>query len=58
MIDILGESIVHSQNGLLTTVAYKLGPNSPAVYALEGSVAIAGILLDIIIIIIYNWKVI
>ncbi|XP_039746879.1 glycerol kinase-like [Pararge aegeria] len=37
-----GESIVHSQNGLLTTVAYKLGPNSPAIYALEGSVAIAG----------------
>ncbi|XP_052737431.1 glycerol kinase [Bicyclus anynana] len=37
-----GESIVHSQNGLLTTVAYKLGPNSPPIYALEGSVAIAG----------------
>ncbi|CAH2086488.1 unnamed protein product [Euphydryas editha] len=37
-----GESIVRSQNGLLTTVAYKLGPNVPPVYALEGSVAIAG----------------
>ncbi|XP_046964692.1 glycerol kinase-like [Vanessa cardui] len=37
-----GESIVHSQNGLLTTVAYKLGPNVPPIYALEGSVAIAG----------------
>ncbi|CAK1552051.1 unnamed protein product [Leptosia nina] len=37
-----GESIVHSQNGLLTTVAYKLGPEAPAVYALEGSVAVAG----------------
>ncbi|CAH0720824.1 unnamed protein product, partial [Brenthis ino] len=37
-----GESIVHSQNGLLTTVAYKLGPNAPPIYALEGSVAIAG----------------
>ncbi|XP_047527742.1 glycerol kinase-like [Vanessa atalanta] len=37
-----GESIVHSQNGLLTTVAYKLGPNEPPIYALEGSVAIAG----------------
>ncbi|XP_050345692.1 glycerol kinase-like isoform X2 [Nymphalis io] len=36
-----GESIVHSQNGLLTTVAYKLGPNVPPIYALEGSVAIA-----------------
>ncbi|XP_026329430.1 glycerol kinase-like [Hyposmocoma kahamanoa] len=37
-----GDSIVHSQNGLLTTVAYKLGPDAPPVYALEGSVAIAG----------------
>lgn len=37
-----GDSIVHSESGLLTTVAYKLGPNSPPVYALEGSVAIAG----------------
>lgn len=39
---ISGDSIVHSQNGLLTTVAYKLGPDAPPVYALEGSVAIAG----------------
>ncbi|XP_013186561.2 glycerol kinase isoform X1 [Amyelois transitella] len=37
-----GDSIVHSENGLLTTVAYKLGPDAPPVYALEGSVAIAG----------------
>ncbi|XP_068629489.1 glycerol kinase 3-like isoform X2 [Battus philenor] len=37
-----GESIVHSQNGLLTTVAYQLGPNAPPTYALEGSVAVAG----------------
>ncbi|XP_038215506.1 glycerol kinase-like [Zerene cesonia] len=37
-----GESIVHSQSGLLTTVAYKLGPDAPAIYALEGSVAVAG----------------
>ena len=36
-----GEHIVHSKSGLLTTVAYKLGPRK-AVYALEGSVAIAG----------------
>ncbi len=27
---------------MITTVAYKLGPNRPAVYALEGSVAVAG----------------
>lgn len=37
-----GDSIVHSQHGLLTTVAYKMGPDSPPAYALEGSVAIAG----------------
>ncbi|CAH2073973.1 unnamed protein product, partial [Iphiclides podalirius] len=37
-----GESIVHSQNGLLTTVAFKLGPDAPPIYALEGSVAVAG----------------
>lgn len=37
-----GHKIVQSERGLLTTVAYQLGPDSPAVYALEGSVAIAG----------------
>jgi glycerol kinase len=36
-----GEKIVHSQNGLLTTVCYKIG-DSPAIYALEGSIAMAG----------------
>lgn len=36
---------MHSQNGLLTTVAYKLGSNAPPIYALEGSVAIAGIVV-------------
>ncbi|XP_041977169.1 glycerol kinase-like [Aricia agestis] len=41
-----GESIVHSENGLLTTVAYKLGPSAPPIYALEGSVAIAGDMLQ------------
>lgn len=35
----------HSDNGLLTTVAYKFG-DEPAVYALEGSVAIAGALVQ------------
>uniref|UniRef100_A0A8K9WXE9 glycerol kinase n=1 Tax=Oncorhynchus mykiss TaxID=8022 RepID=A0A8K9WXE9_ONCMY len=33
---------VMSDHGLLTTVAYKLGRDKPACYALEGSVAIAG----------------
>lgn len=33
---------VQSNHGLLTTVAYKLGPDAQPVYALEGSVAIAG----------------
>ncbi|XP_065347191.1 glycerol kinase-like isoform X2 [Cloeon dipterum] len=37
-----GTNIVQSQHGLLTTVGYKFGPKSPAVYALEGSVAVAG----------------
>ena len=36
-----GSDIVYSKHGLLTTVGYKLG-NEKAVYALEGSVAIAG----------------
>jgi glycerol kinase len=36
---------VPSKHGLLTTVAYKLG-HSPAVYALEGSIAIAGALVQ------------
>ncbi len=36
---------VPSKHGLLTTVAYKLG-NAPAVYALEGSIAIAGALVQ------------
>lgn len=37
-----GTAKVSSAHGLLTTVAYKMGPNEPAVYALEGSVAVAG----------------
>lgn len=40
-----GEQPVQSEFGLLTTVAYKLGPK-PAHYALEGSVAIAGALVQ------------
>ncbi|XP_015266106.1 PREDICTED: glycerol kinase [Gekko japonicus] len=34
-----------SEHGLLTTVAYKLGRDQPACYALEGSVAIGGALV-------------
>lgn len=37
-----GTAVVDSTHGLLTTVAYQLGPEKPPVYALEGSVAIAG----------------
>lgn len=37
-----GATPVLSKNGLLTTVAYKLGANAPVAYALEGSVAIGG----------------
>lgn len=37
-----GTKIVNSKNGLLTTVAFQLGTNSPVYYALEGSVSTAG----------------
>lgn len=37
-----GTTSVESTHGLLTTVAFQFGPNSPPFYALEGSVAIAG----------------
>jgi glycerol kinase len=40
-----GEKPVLSRNGLLTTLGYKLG-DKPAVYALEGSIAIAGALVQ------------
>jgi glycerol kinase len=40
-----GTDIVHSQSGLITTVAYKLG-TEPAHYALEGSIAVAGSLVQ------------
>lgn len=36
---------MHSVHGLLTTVAYQLGKHTPPVYALEGSIAIAGALI-------------
>ncbi|XP_063373914.1 glycerol kinase 3 [Cydia amplana] len=37
-----GDIRVNSSRGLLTTVAFQLGSKNPPVYALEGSVAIAG----------------
>ncbi|QIK62212.1 glycerol kinase GlpK [Leucobacter viscericola] len=40
-----GEEIVHSANGLITTVGYKLG-DGPTHYALEGSIAVAGSLIQ------------
>ncbi|WP_448952619.1 glycerol kinase GlpK [Labrys neptuniae] len=40
-----GEKPFHSTAGLLTTLGYKLGDNKP-VYALEGSIAIAGALVQ------------
>jgi glycerol kinase len=40
-----GTEIVHSQSGLLTTLGYKMGDN-PAVYCLEGSIAITGALVQ------------
>jgi len=40
-----GEHAFHSHHGLLTTLAYKLG-DGPAHYALEGSIAITGALVQ------------
>lgn len=40
-----GQEAVFSENGLLTTVCYKLG-DQPTVYALEGSIAVAGSLVQ------------
>ncbi|KAJ7558009.1 hypothetical protein O6H91_04G021200 [Diphasiastrum complanatum] len=37
-----GDEVIRSKHGLLSTVAFKLGPNAPTHYALEGSIAIAG----------------
>ncbi|KAF8889329.1 glycerol kinase [Infundibulicybe gibba] len=34
--------IVKSDHGLLSTIAYQAGPNAKPVYALEGSIAVAG----------------
>ena len=40
-----GEEIVPSKNGLLTTVCYQIGDSKP-IYALEGSIALAGSLVQ------------
>ncbi len=40
-----GEEQVPSENGLLTTVCYKLG-DKPTIYALEGSIAVTGSLVQ------------
>ena len=40
-----GDRLVHSNYGLLTTMAYKLG-DQPARYALEGSIAVTGALVQ------------
>lgn len=40
-----GEDLVQSSSGLITTLAYQFG-TEPAVYALEGSIAIAGALIQ------------
>ncbi|KAG6890080.1 hypothetical protein C0995_012029 [Termitomyces sp. Mi166 len=37
-----GDQIVKSTHGLLSTVAYQAGPGAKPVYALEGSIAVAG----------------
>jgi len=40
-----GTDIIHSKNGLLTTLGYKLGDAEPH-YALEGSIAVTGALVQ------------
>ncbi|MFD7735717.1 glycerol kinase GlpK [Kitasatospora phosalacinea] len=40
-----GEKIVHSYHGLLTTVGFRIG-DRPPVYALEGSIAVTGSLVQ------------
>lgn len=40
-----GTDIVQSKNGLLTTLGYKIG-DQPAVYALEGAIAVTGSLVQ------------
>jgi glycerol kinase len=40
-----GERIIHSSHGLLTTVGYRLG-DGPTHYALEGSIAVTGSLVQ------------
>jgi glycerol kinase len=40
-----GEAVVASRHGLLSTVAYRVG-EAPAVYALEGSIAVTGALVQ------------
>jgi glycerol kinase len=40
-----GSKPVYSRNGLITTLGYKIG-SQPAVYALEGSIAVAGALVQ------------
>ena len=45
MLQNTGTRPVHSDSGLLTTVAYQIN-DEPAIYALEGSVAVAGALVQ------------
>lgn len=40
-----GNNIIHSKHGLITTLGYKIGEEKP-VYVLEGSIAIAGSLVQ------------
>ncbi|KAI7985759.1 Glycerol kinase [Camellia lanceoleosa] len=38
----IGEELIQSTHGLLSTLAFKLGPDAPTNYVIEGSIAIAG----------------
>lgn len=40
---VTGSTLTPSSHGLLTTLAHQLGPQATPCYALEGSVAVAGL---------------
>ncbi|WKX93456.1 hypothetical protein Q1695_011045 [Nippostrongylus brasiliensis] len=42
MLTNIGDKVIISKRGLLTTVGFQFGPDSPVVYALEGSGSIGG----------------
>lgn len=42
----IGAKVINSEKGLICTVAYKMGKDSPTIYALESPLAMGGGTLD------------